>query len=247
MTWWDTCFDELYLRMFDAILSSNRTTEEVAGTIGFLDLPPGARILDVGCGHGRHAVPLARAGYRITGLDRSAYMLARAQEAADAAGAPVTWVRGDMRHLPFGARFDACLSLFTTIGYFEAEDENEAVVHEMGRVLKPGGRCLIDVSNRDYYLLRLWPTSWRRYGRAVILEETAFDPETCRFHMTFTWVEGERRERLTHSVRHYTAPELRNMVRRAGLEPTAVYGDFDGRPLTLDSQRIVVVARKPGA
>ncbi|MBN1658914.1 MAG: class I SAM-dependent methyltransferase [Anaerolineae bacterium] len=258
MAWWDIYFDELYVRMFKVILTPERTTEELNGVVAFLDLAPGARILDLACGHGRHSIPLAQAGYRVIGLDRSAYMLKRGREAAAeamggaaACGERVEWVRGDMRHLPFaacwlsGGSFDACINLFTSFGYFEDESENEQVVAEAARLLRPGGKFLIDVSNRDYYLLRMWPASWRHHGPAIILEQTAFDPETCRFHSTFTWLEGERRESLAHSVRYYTVPELKGMLRRAGLEPVGVYGDFDGGPFTLDSKRMIIVAQKP--
>jgi len=258
VAWWEVYFDELYVRMFEVILTPERTAEELSGVLSFLDLAPGARVLDLACGQGRHSLPLARAGYRVTGIDRSAYMIGRAQGAAAAPGEgaqppgePVDWVQGDMRCLPFGTRpssgggFDACINLFTSFGYFEDEAEDERVVAEVARVLKRGGRFLIDVSNRDYYLLRMWPASWRHYGRAIILEQTAFEPETCRFYNTFTWVEDDRRESLVHAVRYYTAPELKGMIRRAGLAVTGVYGDFDGRPLTLDSKRIIVLATKP--
>jgi SAM-dependent methyltransferase len=245
MPWWDVYFSELYLRMFETVLTPERTAQEVAGVIAMLDLWPGARILDLCCGQGRHAVPLARAGYHVTGLDRSPYLLGQAQQAARKTGVPVEWVRGDMRWLPWRERFDFCISLFTAFGYFQDDAENQQVLHQVCNVLKPGGIFFLDVSNRDYYLLRLWPFSWRRHGQAIILEETRFDPVTCHFTMTFTWVEGERMESLTHSVRHYTAPELTDMLRRAGMLPMAVYGDFDGRKLDLDSKRLIVLAQKP--
>jgi SAM-dependent methyltransferase len=246
MPWWDVYFNELYLRMFETVLTPERTDQEVAGVIAMLDLRPGAQILDLCCGQGRHAVPLARAGYRVTGLDRSRFLLGQAQQAARKAGSPVEWVRGDMRRLPWWEQFDFCISLFTAFGYFQDDAENQQVLHQVYNVLKPGGIFFLDVSNRDYYLVRLWPFSWRRHGQAIILEETRFDPVTCRFTMTFTWVDGERMESLTHSVRHYTVPELTGMLQRAGMLPMAIYGDFDGSKLDLDSKRLIVVAQKPG-
>jgi len=245
MPWWDVYFNELYLCLFETTLTPDRTAQEVAGAIALLDLRPGARILDLCCGQGRHAVLLARTGYRVTGLDRSPYLLGRAQRAAEEAGAEVQWVRGDMRRLPWREQFDGCVNLFTAFGYFDDEAENEQVLHQVCRVLKPGSVFLLDLSNRDYYLLRMWPYSWRRHGQAIILEETSFDPATCRFTMSFTWVEGGKRENLTHSVRHYTAPELAGMLRRAGLTPIATYGDFDGSRFDLNSKRMIMVARKP--
>lgn len=245
MTWWEIHFDELYLRIFHTMVNPDRTAQEVAGVVTLLDLKPGARVLDLCCGQGRHAVPLARAGYRMTGLDHSIYLLAQAQQAERRAEVQVDWVRGDMRWLPWGERFDACLNLFTAFGYFEDDAQNEEVLCEVRRVLKPGGRLLLDLSNRDYYLLRLWPKAWRRHGRATILEETNFDPLTGRFSMTFTWAEGANWQSLTHSVRHYTAPELANMLRRAGMLPIAFFGDFDGSDFDLTSKRLIVVAQRP--
>ncbi len=244
MPWWDVYFNELYLRMYETILTPERTAQEVAGVMTLLHLRPGARILDLCCGQGRHAVPLARAGYQITGLDRSDLMLKRAQEAAEEAGVKAEWVQGDMRQLPWQGQFDACINLFTSFGYFEDEAENQRVLLQVYQVLKPGGMFFLDVSNRDYHLLRLWPRAWRRQGEAVILEETSFDPITCRFDMTFTWMEEGQMESLTHSVRHYTVPELLGMMRKAGFSPTAIYGDFDGSEFDIYSRRLIVLAEK---
>jgi SAM-dependent methyltransferase len=242
--WWDTYFQELYLRMFDTLPAAEYTAQEVAWLIATLDPRPAARILDLCCGQGRHAVLLARAGYQVTGLDRSAYLLARARQAAAQVGAEANWIRGDMRHLPWQGEFDICVNLFTSFGYFEEEADNQQVLHQVHAALKPGGSFLLDVSNRDYYLLRLWPQTWRQAGPAVILEETNFDPVTCRLAMTSTWLEGGRSESLSYSVRYYTVPELQAMLLAAGLVPVAVYGGFDGSKFGLDSQRLIVVARK---
>ena len=244
MPWWEDYFGELYLRLLQSTLAPDQTVQEVAGVMTMLQLRPGARVLDVGCGQGRHAIPLARAGYRMTGVDRSTYLLDRAREAATGVAADVHLVRGDMRSLPLGSTFDACLSLFTSFGYFEEDGENEEALREMARVLRPGGGLILDVTNRDYYLLRSWPYTWRRQGEAVILEENSFDAEASRFMTKFTWLEGARRESLRHSVRQYTAAELKAMLCRAGLIPTATYGGFDASPFDVGSKRLVVVAKK---
>ncbi len=244
MTWWERYFGELYLRIFNTMPVPGHTAQEVAWILAALELDPGARILDLCCGQGRHAVHLARAGLRVTGLDRSGYLLERARRAAAEAGVEVEWVRGDMRHLPWQAEFDACINMFTSFGYFEDEANNRQVLDQVYGALKPGGQFLLDLANRDYYLLRLWPRSWRRHGRAVILEETDFDPGTGRLTMTFVWLEGGREESLTHSVRYYTAQELERMLRTAGLEPVARYGNFDGSAFGLHSKRLIVVANK---
>jgi ubiquinone/menaquinone biosynthesis C-methylase UbiE len=242
--WWDVYFNRLYLDMFQRILNPDRSTREVEGITSLLEIDPGAHILDLCCGQGRHAVRLSRAGFSVTGLDRSKYLLEQAQEEASKANATVTWVRGDMRLLPWRAQFDACINLFTAFGYFSDEAENQQVLYQVERVLKPGGWFFLDVSNRDYDLQHLWPKAWHRDGQTIILEEAEFDPLTCRFTLTLTRLQGEKTESIRHSVRHYTAPELSTMLRRAGLEPVEIYGDFDGTPFHLHSPRMIVVARK---
>jgi SAM-dependent methyltransferase len=246
MSWWKTYFGDLYLRLFATLATPEGTAQEVAGVLALLDLQPGARILDLGCGQGRHAVILARLGFRVAGFDRSATLLHRAQEAARDARCEAEWVLGDMRSLPFCREFDVCLSLFTSFGYFEAETENEEVLRQVHRVLRPGALLLLDLTNRDYHVQHLSPTSWRRQGEAILLEETRFDPSTCRSTTTFTWLESGQAESITHSVRHYTAPEITAKLRHAGLEPVALYGDMDGSAFAAGSRRLIVVARKGG-
>jgi SAM-dependent methyltransferase len=246
MSWWKTYFGELYLRLFATLATPEGTAQEVAGVLAMLDPRPGARILDLACGQGRHAVLLARLGYRVTGLDRSEALLGRAQEAGRGVEGQVAWVLGDMRSLPFGQEFDACLSLFTSFGYFEDEAEDEEVLCQVHRVLRPGAPLLLDLTNRDYHVQHLSPTTWWREGEAILLEETRFDPATCRSTTTFTWLEGGKAESITHSVRHYTAPEVTAKLRHAGLEPEALYGDMDGSAFAAGSRRLIVVARKGG-
>ena len=244
MSWWDTYFGELYLRIFGAILTPGHTAQEVAWIMTALDQRPGARILDLCCGQGRHAVPLARAGFQVAGLDLSTYLLDQARQSAAEAEVEVEWTLGDMRSLPWREAFDGCINMFTAFGYFEDEADNQQVLHQVCQALKPGGKLLLDLSNRDYYLLRLWPRAFRRHGEAVILEETEFDPRTCRFTTSFTWLEGGQEESLTHSVRYYTVPELKGMLRAAGLAIAALYGNFDGSEFGLHSRRMIVVASK---
>jgi len=246
MSWWQTYFGELYLRLFATMVTPEGTAQEVAGVLALLDPRPGARILDLACGQGRHAVILARLGYRVAGLDRSAALLRRAEEAARGVAGEVAWVLGDMRSLPFGQEFDACLSLFTSFGYFQDEAENEEVLRQVYSVLRPGGALFLDLPNHGHQRQHPHPTSWRRHGAAIVLEETHFDPATCRSTTTFTWLEGGQAESITHSVRHYTAPEMTAMLRRTGLEPVALFGDVDGSAFAAGSKRLIVVARKGG-
>src|SRR5436309_6714365 len=119
--WYQTFFGEDYLRIYGPFLSPERTEQEVEGIVKLLTLPPGSRILDLCCGHGRHAIPLAQRGYQVTGQDLSDYFLQRAREAAAVQGVQVQWVHHDMRGIPFENEFDAVINIFTAFGYLESE------------------------------------------------------------------------------------------------------------------------------
>src|SRR5215472_2918927 len=121
--WYHTLFDGFYYDVWfrrGASPEAGRTAAEVAFLVQTLALPPGAALLDLACGQGRHAIALAQRGYRVTGLDLSASHLALARQAAAAEGVAVTWVEADMRALPPGP-FDAVINLFSAFGYLESD------------------------------------------------------------------------------------------------------------------------------
>jgi SAM-dependent methyltransferase len=247
--WYAGFFDDDYLRIFAPELPEERTAAEVNAVVRRLGLAPGARLLDLCCGQGRHAVPLARLGYRVTGLDLSRRLLARAARQAGAAGQPVGLVEADMRRLPFAdASFDAVVNLFNAFGYLEDDAQDELVLGEVARVLAPGGRFLQELANREA-LVRGWHDSevQRAGDGLVVLHERTLDLRASRERVRYTLVGPDgRRSVREHAIRLYTLTELEAMLGRAGLELRAVGGDLDGGPLELDSAFLVTLSAHPG-
>jgi SAM-dependent methyltransferase len=247
--WYADFFDDDYLRIFASELLDERTAAEVNGVVELLGLPPGARLLDLCCGHGRHAVPLARLGYRVTGLDLSRPLLTRAAGAAADADRPPALVEADMRRLPFAdGSFDAVVNLYNAFGYLEDEGQDELVLAEVARVLAPGGRFLQELANREA-LVRGWRDSdvSRAGDGLVVLQERTLDLRASRDLVDYTLLHPDgRRSARRHSVRLYTLTELAAMLGRAGLELRAVWGDLDGGPLELDSSFLVTLSGRRG-
>ena len=245
--WYESYFDEVYFQIYGPMLSDERTAREVEGIIKLLDLPQGSRILDLACGHGRHAVPLAERGYQITGQDLSEVFLDLARADARARGVTVRWVHGDMREIPFVDEFDAVINIFTAFGYFESDTQDKLVLHQVHKALRPGGHFLLDLMHRDALVRRFQPFDVsRRDDGLVVTEERHFDQLVGRatVRVTLFYPDGRRTE-LGHVVRSYTLTELAAMLGRSALEVQATYGGLDGSPLTLDSRRLVVIAQKP--
>ncbi len=245
MAWWETFFDDRYLRLFGPLASPEATRQQVEGILAYLGLEPGASVLDLACGYGRIAIPLAQRGFQVTGLDLSEVLLGQARAAAAEAGVEVTWHRGDMREIPWQEAFDAVINVFSSFGYFTSEEENRQVLEGVARALKPGGRFLIDVMNRDWRVRRDLERHWFEAGDRIVLTEPWFDPVTGRAGETWRWLENGRWASMQFDTRLYTATELKGLIEAAGLRWLTVYGGWEGEEFGPHSRRIIAVAVRP--
>src|SRR5204863_7350641 len=116
-----------------------RTGRQVEFIVEKLGLGEGSRVLDLACGRGRISIGLAQHGCRVTGLDLSPRSLELARSDAEAAGVEIEFVRRDMRDLDAEGEFDAVVNVFTSFGYFPAQEEDERVLAAVARALVPGG------------------------------------------------------------------------------------------------------------
>jgi ubiquinone/menaquinone biosynthesis C-methylase UbiE len=241
-------FDDDYLKLYSGRLTAERTRDEAAFIEAQLAPPPGARVLDLACGTGRHAIEMARRGYRVTGFDFSDRYLEIAATNARSAGVAVDWVRGDMRELEVERAFDAVYSYFTSFGYY-SDDDNERVLGRIARALVPGGAFLIDVADRDWMLTHPQQRGWvQREDGALVMEENTLDLVTSRVTNRQILIEPGAGSRVTkqYELRVYTCAELSALMRRAGLVPERALGGPDGAPYSSESRRLVLVARRAG-
>jgi ubiquinone/menaquinone biosynthesis C-methylase UbiE len=242
-TTWETFFDA-HAPVYDENIYTKNTLAEVDFLIEELGLTPGAAILDVGCGTGRHAVELARRGYAVTGVDLSTEMLARAASAAKAAGVDVTWVRDDATKFSLPKTFDAAICLcegsFGLLGQGDDPIEQPlTILSNISRCLKPGAKALLTV---------LSATRLIRMHQDADVVEGLFDPLSIVVTRTFPPREGM--DPLPIRERGFVGTELRLLCRAAGLTVEHMWGGTAGnwgrRPLELDEFEIMLVARKTG-
>jgi SAM-dependent methyltransferase len=244
--WFAEMFDERYLAFYEELLDPAIAEEDASFVDRALALAASSRVLDVGCGFGRHAVALGKRGHRVTGLDLSEPMLRLAAEMAHGAAVSVEWLRRDMRELDGLGPFDACICLYTAFGFFDDRD-NRRVLDGIRETLRPGGLFMLDVSN-PLALMRGWPQrSWRESASGVRLESSRFDALTARVisQRTLFRPDGVRVDLPETSVRMYPPHELANLLREAGFEIEQVYGSLRDEPLEWNrSIRQVWVSRR---
>jgi SAM-dependent methyltransferase len=241
---WDAFFSEFYLRAFREDERSAEAEAQALAAVRLTGCPAGGELLDVPCGFGRHALPIARAGYRVTGVDRARPLLDEAQRRAGGERWP-KFVRADYRELPFAdGSFDAAVNLFSSLGYLGDEEDTKALA-EIGRVLRPGARLVIEIMHRDRLVCGFQESSWQMLGEGrLLLEQRTFDPASGVAQTTQTLIEpGGERDSRTFSLRVYSATELLAMLTAAGFDEARCLGDLEGGPFGTET-RLVVVARR---
>jgi len=241
--WWQKLFDASYLKVYD--YTRHSTSADVEFLEDVLDLEPGQRVLDMCCGFGRHSIALAHKDMRVTGVDFSSVLLKEARRHARVAGVNVEWVESDSRGFRSRKRFDAAINLFTAFGYFDDEVDDELQMERMAHTLKRGGRLLIDTMNRDYVVRHFLPFVVTEFDGGHAVDKNHLNSESGRLEVERHLYFKGKSKRQHFSIRLYTGRELARMAERCGLEVDALYGNFERDPLSMETHRLVLLARKP--
>jgi SAM-dependent methyltransferase len=243
----DDVFWETLERFFFSHFRTGDMAEQEITQIGRLvPLPPGAAVLDLGCGPGRLALPLARRGFAVTGVDRTERYLERARAAAAAEQLDIEFVHADMRRFVRPSAFDAVLNLFSTFGYFDLREDDDRVLAHAYASLKPGGVIAMEMLGKEQiardFQERIWYPSAE--GDEYLLEHHEVLDGFRGIANTWTVVRDGERQTFHVTVRIYSGVELEDALRRAGFRQVRLYGSLDGTPYDHEAERLVAVDEK---
>jgi len=240
---WREFFDSYAPQYMNEVFTAD-SVREAAFLVDVLGLAPGSAVLDIGCGTGRHAVELARAGVVVTGLDISAGMLREARRAADEAGVELELVEADATSFDLGRVFDAAVCLCVgSLGLLGGDDpfQHDAVVLRRAfAALRPGAPFVLTLLNG----LRMI-----RDATQEQVERGAFDPATLTESFEMEWQAEDGPRSLPIRQRGYVPSEFVLLCRAAGFVVEHVWGgtagDWGRRPVELDEMEIMAVLRRP--
>lgn len=244
--WWEEMFSQDFLRAIP-ILLPRQLNKEVDFIEGQLSVVPGGRVLDLACGAGQHAVELASRGYEVVGFDSSQAQLDWAGELALERMQKLQFINGDMRTLTYQEAFDGICCWNTSFGYFE-EEKNLEVAQRIFAALRPGGRLLLDVVNRDFVVAQQPGQTWFEGDGCVCIDDVTIDFITSRMRVkrTMMLTSGKNLE-CNYSLRLYGLHELGKLLHSVGFKVAKV----SGRPETPGvffgdtSPRLMILAAKP--
>jgi SAM-dependent methyltransferase len=232
----DAVFGDDYLYFHAQLLDGAHADRETADIVRLLDLGPGALVLDVPCGHGRITNRLADTGVLAIGLDITAPFLRLGADDAGRRAVPARFTRADMRALPFAGTFDAVICWNGSFGYFDDVD-NRRILGEFHRVLRPGGRLLIETMQHDSFVrhFTIAPDALiLEVGADLMIDTCNFDVLTGRIEVERTVVRDGETRRSQHFVRVPTVNEWATWLADAGFAHTE-FSERSGAPLTLES------------
>ncbi len=244
--WYEELFEN-YAETYDRENYTQGTKGEVDFIEEEIDFDKSKKILDIGCGTGRHAIELAKRGYHVTGIDLSESQLNRAKEKAKNENINIDFIRADARNLNFHNEFDLVIMLCEgAFPLMETDEMNFEILKNTKKALKPGGKLLLTTLNALFPLFHsvqefLKENEFRSKGHH-------FDLMTFRETSTVEIVDdsGIKKE-ITSSDRYYTPSEMTWFLRSLGFKQVDIYGCQTGKfsrgaPLKTDDYEMLVIA-----
>ncbi|MEX2379916.1 MAG: class I SAM-dependent methyltransferase [Vicingaceae bacterium] len=237
-------FAEWFDSDFYHILYQHRDHSEAEAFINqvtrHLALPENATVMDLACGKGRHSIQLNELGFDVLGLDLSKESI---QFAKQFENDNLHFTTGDMRQLDFSNQFDLVLNLFTSFGYFHEENDNLLVIESIAKVLKEGGKLVLDYLNTVKVSAKL-PQS-----EEIVRKNTTFN--------THKFVEGDfivkdisfesegKVQKFQEYVRRIDLQKFKTYFQRCGLELQETFGDYHLNDFDeKKSERLILIAQK---
>lgn len=244
----DALFDAenyLYFNQ-DNFLTNEKTKVEIQFVRERLGIDKNTSLLDLACGHGRHANALAKESRRIVGLDTNTGFLelARKQSAVEGIN-NASYINQDIRKLNYIGEFERAMMLNTVFGLFR-EEENCDLLRRINKALKPSGQFCFDVINRDMILVDFQPDYILEKEGNFLLDRCSFDARTGRIINRRVYLKDGCETNAHFSLRLYNYSEIATLLSAANFKIIEAFADWHANPFGCKSKKIVIIASKTG-
>jgi 2-polyprenyl-3-methyl-5-hydroxy-6-metoxy-1,4-benzoquinol methylase len=242
--WWESDFFEAFRPVFGQI-EPKATNAQVRYLIKKLNLKPGKSFLDCPCGIGRVSIPLAKKGVQVTGVDLTQSYIEELDKRAAGAKLKIKTSVNDMRRIDYNSEFDAGGNIWTSLGFFEDEADNLLVLKKMYKALKPGGKFVLHIINRDWLILNFQESGWQDIGKTRLLERRKFDYRTSQSYSKWYYQKDGKEQMFEVSLRMYSYHELVAMFEAAGFVEIEGFGGVKDEPISRENRMMWVFGAKP--
>ncbi len=240
----DGFWERLYPFMFSA-RAFERAPQQVEDIIRLTGIESGS-VLDLCSGPGRHTLEWAKRGFRVTGVDRTDFLMNIAKERARKERLEIEWVLEDMRFFKRPCSYDLVQSMFTSFGYFEEKDEDRGVLSQIYGNLKPGGALILDVVGKEV-LARTFHDSGTSLldDGSILVERRKIADAWSRIENEWILIQNGVAQTFRFCLNLYSAQELKLLLESVGFHTIRIYGSLSGTPYDVDASRLIVLGTKP--
>ncbi len=240
--WFFNWFDENYLKYNLITQSEELTKKQVDFIIDVLFLKEKDKILDFGCGIGRHLIKLGKRGFIGLGIDFNKTFIDIANK-NKYINENLKFIDMDIRKIDFEDEFDGVISIWTSFGYFE-DEENFDLLKKIYRALKKDGKFLLDIENIYYLINNLPKERWEKKEGMYILEKNKINLKTSRLKTERIFIKDGKIYEYIRNYRIYSFSEIKNYLEEVGFKIINCYGGYEKEELNLFSKRLVIVSEK---
>jgi len=249
--WYEELFTD-YAKTYDQEAFTQGSLQETDFIEQELGYDKSKRILDIGCGTGRHAIELAKRGYKVTGIDLSESQLKRAEQKAKDKNLHVDFQRADARNLEFANEFDLVIMLCEgAFSLMETDEMNFSILENATKALKNKGKIIFTTLNALFPLYHSVKDFMNNNLTEGQSDNNSFDLMTFRDHSTLELVDdyGNKKKPLTCNERYYAPSEITWLLKTLGYSICDIYGCEIGqfkreKPLTTEDFEMLVIAEK---
>lgn len=241
--WWGGFY--LSFRPVFDMIPAKQSNAQARYIMKKLSLRPGKSFLDCPSGIGRISIPLARAGIKVTAVDIVSSYLDELKAKAERRRLKIVTVHEDMRQIRFHSQFDAAGNIWTSFGFFEKEADNQLVLRRMCEALKPGGRFMLHLINRDWIMANFLETTGFDAGKVFVVNKNKFDYATSISRSVWTFIEGGKVTTHNVAIRMYSYHELRGMLAKAGFVDIEGFGSVKDALISRENRMMYIIGTKP--
>jgi ubiquinone/menaquinone biosynthesis C-methylase UbiE len=243
MEWYKNWFNsEEYLKVYRH-RDQKEANELVQLVIDNIDVSKVKNVLDMAAGSGRHAIIFAEKGFNVTAVDLSENLISVGKKNAESENVKIEFVHSDIRHFDPNIKYHLILNLFTSIGYFEKDEENYFILNKAYNLLENNGYFVLDYFNKSFVENNLVPSTVDEFDGSVITQNRFIEGK--RIIKEITIDNKGKINKYFESVRMFSKDELINILQKLGFRIIKTFGDFMGNSFELESSpRIIIIAGK---
>ena len=242
--WYKDFFTDIALEFWEKSHDTQMTKDEVAFLHQLFRLPKGARLLDMLCGYGRHAIAMARKGYVITGVDIAQLYISQLEEQAKRYRLPIDTLNADLSCVQLLHKYSGAYCLGNSISYFDRSGTVN-LLKNVGQHLQPNSLLVLHTGMlAESILPNLVLRDWQQAGELFFLMEHEHNMELGRLDTQLTFIKDGKTEKRTIYHYIYTYAEMGNLLAQCGFKLLTAYANPDGEPFAFGDEQAYLVAQK---